>query len=662
MRRIRHILLHGTIPALALTVTACGGGQSQSDAPALPKAVALSPDGARYVFHSFSPDGKHIAYWTPSEDQANRMQLWVANADLTQPAKIAVTALAVFPAQWSPDGSLLAAGSGDYGTAQVVLVPLSGGSIRRVTQGAAVTFPMTWFRHGEALNYYGTTPGGGLQSFVYEMASGQSRPLVPAEKRSNLGVASPDGSHVAYFVIDGSKTTIWVADGDGSHPRQLTTEGFEGLVQYQEWSPDSKELLYESTRTGHSDLWVLPIDGGPARQLTHDVRDDFAGAWSPDGRWIAFLSNRGRQTDVWVVPSAGGPELRVTDTPAEEQSPLVWRPTGHTLTFGVRTEEDGVWALDLAGATERRLTPESQRVMLFRLSPDGTQILYVVQKGGGIQDLVVSPTTGGDARVLVEGGGTVEEPQWSPNNKTIAFTSDRGGSRDIWMVDAAPTPALRQVTTWPGSEGQPHWNRDGSQVFFNADKDTRLNDIWRVAATGGEPVRVTTAGNLGNFRGIAGQDGFFVSTIAKAGQLAVLRMTPDGRLSVVWDKSTVLPNDPAPMVGDSLVADVEQPDGKMQSMFLAADGHGGRLILKPGETAVAASKDGQWIVYQLAAGGATDLGLLRVADGTTRRLTTTHESEEGAEFTPDGKTILFRRVKTVQRITAVDLSSLLNSK
>ena len=64
----------------------------------------------------------------------------------------------------------------------------------------------------------------------------------------------------------------------------------------------------------------------------------------------------------------------------------------------------------------------------------------------------------------------------------------------------------------------------------------------------------------------------------------------------------------------------------------------------------------------MSAGGATDLGILNIADGTTRRLTTTREDENGAEFTPDGKTVVFRRLQTVQRIFVVDLSRLLASR
>src|SRR4030095_15345255 len=178
-------------------------------------------------------------------DTTGRMQLWVANADLSSPLKLPVSAAdsALAPPAWSPDGASLAVPSSDFGWSQVVIVPSAGGSVRRVTEGTSIKEPLSWFRGGQGLNYWGSAPGGVLQSFIYWLASGESRPLVPAEKRSHLGAASPDGSHVAYFIIDGGKMTIWVADGNGGNPRQLTTEGFESTEKYEEWSPDSKEVL-----------------------------------------------------------------------------------------------------------------------------------------------------------------------------------------------------------------------------------------------------------------------------------------------------------------------------------------------------------------------------------------------------------------------------------
>jgi TolB protein len=653
MIRITH-LASCAVAGSILTIAACGGGGTQTS---LPTAVALSPDGVQQLSHSFSPDGKRIAYWSPSTDSAT-VQLWVANADLSSPVRLPVTAAFDAPAHWAPDGASLVASSNQSGLSQVVIVLASGGPVRQVTEGASMSVPMMWFRDGQSLNYFGTAPGGKFQSFVYSLTSGKSRPLAPGETRPYLGGASPDGSHVAYFVKDGAKATIWLADGNGEHPRQLTTEGFESLVQYQEWSPDGKELLYQSTRTGHSDLWIVPIDGGKPRQLTRDIRDDYGGVWSPDGKWIAFLSNRGRQTDVWLVPAAGGAEQRVTDTPAEEVAPMQWRPGTDSLTFGISAVRGALWALDVADGKERRLTPESQQVTQFHPSPDGKQALYIVERGGGIQDLAVVPIAGGEPRMVVSGGGNINDPVWSPDGQKIAFGSDRGGSSDVWIADVSGSASPRQLTSWPGNEGRPAWSQDGSTIYFRSSKDAKLTDIWRVASAGGEPVRVTSDGVISQPMAMRGTDALLAQVISPKGQFGIVRVRPDGRTNIVWDKSNAFSPEALPPA-DSVLANVEQPDGKMRAMILATDGSGGRAILPPGQSPADRSADGQWVLYYIVAGGKADLGLLHLTDGSTRRLTTTPEDEVGPEFTPDGKTVLFRRMQTTQRITAVDLSKLI---
>jgi Tol biopolymer transport system component len=251
------------------------------------------------------------------------------------------------------------------------------------------------------------------------------------------------------------------------------------------------------------------------------------------------------------------------------------------------------------------------------------------------------------------------EPRWSPNGQQIAFMSDRGGSQDIWIVDVAGGSA-RQLTNWPGFEGPARWAHDGSAVYFLSDKDSKLQDIWRVTPAGGEPVRVTTAGNMNAFETFAGAPGLLAMTIStQGGQLSLTRIGADGRSTNVWNHGSALLAATASR-GDAVIAGVEQTDGRLRSMLLKTDGSGGRVILEPGQSAQNLSNDGEWVLYAIASGGRNDLGLLRLADGVTRRLTTTPENEVGAEFTSDGKRVLFRRTDSVQRIMKVDLTRLIN--
>lgn len=627
----------------------------------VPTATALSPAGSRHTWLSWSPDGKRVTWWTPGSDTLIGFQLWIANADFSSPVKLPV--IGFLPVTWSADGKWIAATASDKGIGQVVVVPSeppAGAVARHVTPGTALQNHVMFHPHGDRLLYVEFAEGGVYTMSVVSLATGKRTALLPNEKRPYSGVWSPDGSHIAYSVQEGAKSTVWVADSSGLNPRQLTTEGFEWLYSFDNtWSPDGKEILYESRRTGTADLWVAPIDGAKPRQITHDVRNDRQGAWSSDGKWIAFLSDRGRQLDIWVVPSAGGAEQRITDGVAEETEMPRWRPGTHQLAFTSTTPASGLWALDLRQGKERRLTPDSIRTSGKEVSPDGQQIAFVIERGGGIADLATMPFSGGAWRTLVAGGGSVTGPTWSPDGSHIAFQSDRGGTNDVWIVDASGG-APRQVENWPGYEQAPTWSGDGSQLYFVSDREAKLGDVWKAPAAGGEPARVTRDGSVYTIFGRVGVPDLFALTVSqRAGELNISRVTTSGRLQPIWDKSNAAPGPISPR-GDSVIILVQQPDGMPQAMKFSVTGGGGRPILKRLEWPTFWSRDGTSVLYTFPANGLKDIGLLNLVDGSTRRLTTSPEDETGTpEFTADAKTVVFSRDNSVTRIYTTDLTKLL---
>lgn len=642
-----------------LWAAACGGRGDKT----LPQAMQISPDGIRVMSPSYSPDGKRMAWFTPAPDSSGGGQLQVANADMRgQPTLLVTSSFFGIPAVWSPDGTRIATSSSDSGRVDVVVVPAAGGPLQRVARREGFAAPTVWYPDGDRLAYNASAEGGTYTTFVVSSKTGISRRLVEGEKRPLFGFPSPDASQIAYNVFDGGKHTIWIANGDGASPRQLSTEGFEDLGTAP-WSPDGKQLLYESRRTGTADLWVLPLDGGKPRQLTRDVRNDFAGRWSADGKWIAFVSDRGRQTDIWIVPAAGGAERRVTETALVENRDLTWRPGTQQLTFSTSIQRSGVWAVDIATGAERRLTPDSLQVNLPVVSPDGKQVLFQIERGGGILDLAVIPLEGGPWRPLWSGGGNAWRFSWSPDGSKVVLMSDRGGSYDIWVVDLAGGPP-RQLTNWPGGEDNPAWSGDGSTVYFLSDRDARIGDVWKVSPSGGEPVRVTREGNIDAIvRTRAGVSDVFVTTVSARGQFAFSRLLKDGRLQTVWDKTSFDGSWPLPSpTGDSLVFTMVRPDGKLATMMVSAGGGDGRRILGANNPVFDWSKDGKWMAYTMGVANEPELGLYNVADGTTRRLTTTPEGEFDPTFTPDAKTVVFRRRVRKQAIWTVDLSKLLAAK
>src|ERR1700733_7790181 len=84
------------------------------------------------------------------------------------------------------------------------------------------------------------------------------------------------------------------------------------------------------------------------------------------------------------------------------------------------------------------------------LSPDGTQVAFTVQridldKNSKPSQVYVVPVLGGSPRQLTTAGNTNERPRWSPDSKQIYFVSDRGGSSQVWSMNANGSDA-HQVT------------------------------------------------------------------------------------------------------------------------------------------------------------------------------------------------------------------------
>src|SRR6059058_6510791 len=105
---------------------------------------------------------------------------------------------------------------------------------------------------------------------------------------------SPDGRHAAYVLVtvnakhEGYETSLWLVGTDGaSPPRRLTAGPRDGAPR---WSPDGSTLAFLRPKDGRPQLYLLPLGGGEAQQLTDLPKGASAATWSPDGKTIAFTS------------------------------------------------------------------------------------------------------------------------------------------------------------------------------------------------------------------------------------------------------------------------------------------------------------------------------------------------------------------------------------
>lgn len=156
------------------------------------------------------------------------------------------------------------------------------------------------------------------------------------------GQAEPDalGQRIAFVKrTDGSNLDIWVSHRDGSNLRRLTTH--PAIDDQPTWSPDGRMIAYRSWRSGKSDIWVVPVDGGPERNLTasegwvpEEIND--RPTWSPRGDLIAFSRGFGIGQSLYTVRPDGSDLREIKGRPNFDLLEPAYSPDGAVLAFRSR--------------------------------------------------------------------------------------------------------------------------------------------------------------------------------------------------------------------------------------------------------------------------------------------------------------------------------------
>jgi Tol biopolymer transport system component len=132
--------------------------------------------------------------------------------------------------------------------------------------------------------------------------------------------------------------------------------------------------------------------------------------------------------------------------------------------------------------------------MTVDVSPDGKDLVFDM-----LGDLYTMPITGGEAKNLTTGAAWDMQPRFSPDGKKIAFTSDRAGGDNIWVMDRDgknPTQVTKESFRLLNS---PTWSPDGQYIaarkHFTAARSLGAGEIWLFHTSGGDGLQVTKKQN-----------------------------------------------------------------------------------------------------------------------------------------------------------------------
>src|SRR6266481_928422 len=274
-----------------------------------------------------------------------------------------------------------------------------------------------------------------------------------------------------------------------STPRSITIDDYFQIrdVSQPELSPDGQWVAYAvRTRMLKEDkneqrLWMVSTHGGDSIPLTAEGVSSSHPRWSPDGKYLAFLSARnGGKNQVWLLDRRGGEAQKLTEV-AQGINDFEWSPDSTRLVLILQDPkpEDAEAAKDKDKDKPAAKPKTPPPLVIDRLQFKQDTVGYLDRRR---DHLYVFDVASKKTAQLTSGDFDDTEPAWSPDGKSLAFSSnrssdpDRNYNSDIWVVGADNSDKgahLTQVTTNPGSDRAPAWSPDGKWIAYVTETDVK---------------------------------------------------------------------------------------------------------------------------------------------------------------------------------------------
>lgn len=345
---------------------------------------------------------------------------------------------------FSPDGRELAFTSTRDGAANIYVLSLATGQIRRLTYADANEQLDAWSRDGKWI--YLSSPANDVarQNDIYRVAATGGTPLEVSRERylNEFNAApSPDGQTLALMA--------------------------KGLSSAQWW------------RNGHThideaELWLKPVaESGGYRRLLGASAKRLWPMWSADGRALFFMSDEGGTENIWRLGLE--PDARPQQVTRFTNGRVLFPTIGYDSRAIVFEREFEIWKLDPASgvaakvpvtlrgapaaAGERRLNETTFRSMA--ISPDARKVAVIAHG-----EVFAAPAKdGGPAQRITDTVGPESDLAWSPDSRRLAYVSERGRASQVMEYDFA-TQTAHALTPPTGYDAAPAYSPDGKALAY----------------------------------------------------------------------------------------------------------------------------------------------------------------------------------------------------
>lgn len=256
-------------------------------------------------------------------------------------------------------------------------------------------------------------------------------------------------------------------------------------------APDGRQIIYalattdQGTQRTSSQLWLCDLDGGNARQLTHEGEHNAGARWPSDGRHLAFVSDRGQGSGLFLLPMREGGDARELTRHRQAISQLAWSPDGTRLAYVTEYDPDNPDEIE-------QPKDAAPAVRVTR------RLDYKHDTRGWVGDrtfqVFVVDVESGQRRRASHDAVDHSGPQWSPDGRWLGVLrgSPYVSSIQLVLLPMDGTGTEQRIDGGDGSIGSWAWSPDGGRILYAADPDnTTQHDFFVYDVATGSSRRLT---------------------------------------------------------------------------------------------------------------------------------------------------------------------------
>jgi serine/threonine protein kinase/Tol biopolymer transport system component len=401
-------------------------------------AVKYLSDEQEWSLHDYdaawNPDGSTVCF-------AGIRNLYLRSVVDGRTRELTSDGAGDFDPCWSADGDYVYFASYRNNIISLWRVRASGGTPEPVTDGTSREKHPDISRDGKVLAY--GTEETQRQLRLLDRDSGHVT-VLPGSDWYPVSIA-PDKSKIVFAMgRSGLESSLWMQQLEKGRPTGSANPvpSGSGTAMNPAFSPDGRWIAYSLRAGGQSDIFILPVAGGPPSQFTKDPSRDELPAWSPRSDKIAFCSERSGSPQIWIQPvkegKPAGPAENVTGSEIPAYSPA-WSPDGRRIAFlGLKDNQFDLWWINLEGKREAHQVTHGQHIKKIQWAREMNELVASGLWGGNKLSLqIVDPESGRSRSFRPEidlgFGDAIGVFDISSDGKLLAYSYEEQKQGDIFV-------------------------------------------------------------------------------------------------------------------------------------------------------------------------------------------------------------------------------------